>query len=73
MSQFTHWVKTAKPGAQYIYYTGHLARDTGPGGYAGWAAPTANEAWQAYEDLKVHLVQRKLKPGIYQYIAIRAE
>lgn len=72
MSQFTQWLKLSTPGDRFHYYKGHLAYDT-RGGREAWAIWAANEAWQAYEDLKVHLVQRKLGPGCYQYIAIRAE
>lgn len=71
MSQFTTWLEHARRGDRFLYYTGFLAIDT-EHGHTSWVIPIANQAWRASEEGKVHLVQRKLKPYVYQYIAERA-
>lgn len=70
------WIVRASPGDRLTYWRGHLARDV-------WAlgsqmreadrrrlARVGRLAWGLAEDGWVHLVQERLEPGIFAYIAI---
>lgn len=64
---FERWLREAKPGDRRIYFVGYLP-------VAKWrwqVRRAARIAWEAYLDGKVHLVQSKVGPGQYEYIAVR--
>lgn len=71
------WVADAKPGARIVYYTGHLSRDRLPhiDGYSDVVRRKINElgnaAWMLGEENWVHLVQRRVSYGCWDYIAVR--
>jgi hypothetical protein len=58
----------------YVYYTGYIARDradkTKPA-LAHYANTAANAAMDMSDKGKVYLLQRKLRPMQYEYIAIK--
>lgn len=82
--EFNNWLKRSRQGGMCIYHTGFLAVDRfyrifDPS--KGDSAPlligndihaTATSAMNAWEAGKVHLFQRKLHDGVYQYIAMKA-
>lgn len=77
---FREWLKDARPGQVFIYYTGHLTVDRGsvivddsgditiePNADIDELARIAIDAW---DNKRVHLFQRKLHDNEYQYIAM---
>lgn len=75
---FSYWLKTAKSGEKAIYYEGFLMRDREVfircGGFVDNFPPrikAALSAWRAYMNGGVRLVQKKVGPYEYQYIAIK--
>jgi len=76
---FRYWVKTASSGERCLYYNGFLMRDREvflrSGGFTDKFPPSikcAIEAWKAYLNGGVRLVQKKISPYDYQYIAIKS-
>lgn len=71
------WVADAKPGARIVYYTGHLSRDRLPhnDGYSEAVrrkiGELGNAAWMLGNENWVHLVQRRVSMGCWEYIAVR--
>ena len=71
------WVADAQPGDSIIYYTGHLSRDRLPhrDGYADAIrrkiSELGNAAWMLGDENWVHLVQRRVSYGCWDYIAVR--
>jgi hypothetical protein len=71
------WVADAKPGARIVYYTGHLSRDRLPhiDGYSEAVrrkiGELGNAAWKLGEVNWVHLIQRRVSYGCWEYIAVR--
>lgn len=71
------WVADAQPGDSIIYYTGHLSRDRLPhrDGYADAIrrkiGELGNAAWMLGDENWVHLVQRRVSYGCWDYIAAR--
>lgn len=75
---FAAWVKTASPGQACLYHDGDLASDRihdGGKSLQGLKAmkvdalaAVANKAWA---DGLVHLVQTRIGPSHYEYIAVR--
>ena len=74
---FCVWVADAQPGDSIIYYTGHLSRDRLPhrDGYADAIrrkiSELGNAAWMLGDENWVHLVQRRVSYGCWDYIAVR--
>jgi hypothetical protein len=75
--QFQEWLAAAQPGERCIYAVGSLAASIA----AAWQAkhPDAQElrtlqeaTWSAGAKGHVYLVQRRLKPEAFQYLAERA-
>jgi hypothetical protein len=71
------WVADAKPGDRIVYYTGHLSRDRLPHN-DGYSEPVRRRigelgtaAWMLGEENWVHLVQRRVSTGCWDYIAVR--
>lgn len=71
------WVADAQPGDKIVYYTGHLSRDRLPHS-EGYSEPVrrkigelGNAAWMLGEENWVHLVQRRVSTGCWNYIAVR--
>ena len=71
------WVADAQPGDSITYYTGHLSRDRLPhrDGYADAVrrkiSELGNAAWMLGEENWLHLVQRRVSYGCWDYIAVR--
>jgi hypothetical protein len=71
------WVADAKPSARIVYYTGHLSRDRLPhnDGYSEAVrckiGELGNAAWMLGDENWVHLVQRRVIAGCWEYIAVR--
>ena len=71
------WVADAKPGARIVYYTGHLSRDRLPhiDGYSEAVrrkiGELGNAAWMLGDENWMHLVQRRVSYGCWDYIAVR--
>lgn len=58
----------------YVYYTGFIAKDKmdkSKPGLAEYAAAAARAAMDMSDKGKVYLLQRKLRPMQYEYIAIK--
>ena len=82
MDAFRDWIRTARAGQVYIYYTGDLANDRGA--YIDWGDgdhlvfiasgdidAIGTLAYDAFTSNQVHLFQRKIHDNIYQYIAMK--
>jgi hypothetical protein len=71
------WVADAKPGDRIVYFTGHLSRDRLPhnDGYSDAIrrkiAELGTAAWMLGEENWVHLVQRRVSYGCWDYITVR--
>mgnify|MGYP000007524946 CR=1 FL=1 len=71
------WVADAKPGDRIIYYRGHLSRDRMMHN-EGYEEPVrrkigelGNAAWNLGDENWVHLIQRRIGMGAWEYIAVR--
>jgi hypothetical protein len=71
------WVADARPGDRIVYYTGHLSRDR-LAHREGYSEPVrrkigelGNAAWMLGAENWVHLVQRRVSYGCWDYIAVR--
>lgn len=71
------WVADANPGARIVYYTGHLSRDR-QFHSEGYSEPIrrkigelGNCAWMLGDENWVHLIQRRVSVGCWEYIAVR--
>jgi hypothetical protein len=73
---FAGWVGAAAPGDRLEYHRGHLACDIVPvisklpETDRAALKQTAARAWWAAEQRLVHLVQERLGPDLFAYIAI---
>ena len=75
---FAEWLTVAPPGERFEYYRGELGYDaqqrdgnknpTPQAAHAAYAGPTA---YKAYRSGLVHLVQRRLAPHRFAYIAVK--
>ena len=71
------WVADAQAGDSMTYYTGHLSRDRLPHseGYSETVrrkiSELGNAAWMLGEENWVHLVQRRVSYGCWDYLAVR--
>jgi hypothetical protein len=77
VTEFQEWMAAAQPGERIAYARGLLAASIA----AAWAAehPDAQTlsalqeaTWRAGAKRHVYLVQRRLKPGAFEYLAERA-
>lgn len=59
------------PGQSVVYHTGSLMFDKLRGAHFQTVFGVAKIAWDAYEKGEVTLVQHKLAPLVYEYIAIK--
>lgn len=80
LEEFRDWIETARTGQIFIYHTGFLAVDRGNivnFGDADIVLPNepvntlATLAINGFDAGKLHLFQRKLHDGVYQYIAMK--
>lgn len=80
VKHFEAWVASASPGDTYVYYQGFLCHDRSYTVWVGRVQETLyNEpthsvglaAKAAYEAGKVHLLQRRVGPEDFEYLAIR--
>ncbi len=71
------WVADAKPGDRLVYYTGYLSRDRLPHseGYdermRRKLGELGNAAWALGDENWLHLVQRRVSYGCWDYIVVR--
>ena len=68
LTSFQRWLGCANPGDSHVYHRGmHLQNSAGAKLIQGC------EAWRAYEEGKVYLVQRRCadRPLFFEYLAIR--
>ena len=72
-TEFDRWLYRSRPGDRRNYHTGFLLLDrVGDSlGNRKQLHDEASSAWFAYLQSQVHLIQRKLDDGIYEYIAER--
>ena len=71
------WVADARSGDSITYYTGHLSRDR-LAHREGYSEPVrrkigelGNAAWMLGAENWVHLIQRRVAMGCWEYIAVR--
>ena len=70
------WLARATPGERIVYWRGYLARDTWenrPGlsdAECHRLRMVARRAWLMSATGQVHLVQQRVAPGVFDYIAI---
>ena len=71
------WVADAKPGASIVSHRGHLSRDRQMHS-EGYPEPVrrkigeiGNCAWKLGEENWLHLIQRRIGYGCWEYIAVR--
>ena len=71
------WVADAQPGDRIVYYRGHLSRDRQAHG-EGYPEPLrrkigeiGNCAWMLGDEHWVHLIQKRIGYGCWEYIAVR--
>lgn len=55
-------------GQSYVYFTGHIADDNNP--YKRAAYDIAEFAYYLYENGRIHLFQKKIDDGMFDYIAV---
>src|SRR5262245_19529972 len=76
-TEFQEWLAAAQPGERIAYATGLLATSI----HAAWLAehPDAQKlsalqeaTWRAGAKSHVYLVQRRVKPGAFEYLAERS-
>ena len=68
------FVETSQPYDAYVYYTGFIAKDREDKSkpeLARYVQQVARAAMEMSDKGKIFLVQRKLRPMQYEYIAIR--
>lgn len=81
LEEFQDWIRNARTGKIYIYYTGHLAVDRGTIIDNGTDTPVfipvvpvhelGKAAIDAFDAGRIHLFQRKLHDNVFQYIAMK--
>lgn len=81
MGEVYRFLASLPRGHRVVYYTGFLMTDTRRWVQIGkewglWAdnppiKAIRDDAWRAYEEGIVLLTQRKVAPGVYDYIATR--
>jgi hypothetical protein len=62
---------TMQPGERLIYHVGSLMYDRIRGPAFGTVHGAAQAAWEAHTRGEVTLVQHKVGPNVYEYIAIK--
>lgn len=72
---FCTWVGRAAPGDVLEYHRGYLGLDTQAGALTvterrALRALARRAAW-AFDEGLVHLVQRRIAPGVFAYLAVR--
>lgn len=65
-AEFERWVDDAPAGEAKAYHKGNLAAAR-----SLRFVPLADVAWAAHEDGWVELVQARIKPGTYLYLAVK--
>lgn len=81
LEEFYDWINTATTGQVYLYHTGFLAQDRGTIIDVGSDMPLfipngdiheiGKLAIDAFNTKRVHLFQRKIHDGVYEYIAMK--
>ena len=75
--EFVNWLGLARPGERMVYAKGFLpiaihTADLNRDPNAPKLEAVQRATWKAYERGMVHLVQRRLRPGEFEYRAVRA-
>lgn len=68
---FLSALSAARKGEKIIYHTGWLMTDRRFGPTFDRVHAVATAAMEAWNDARVHLVQRRLGPNVYEYIAVK--
>jgi hypothetical protein len=75
--ELVNWLGSASPGERIVYARGFLVvavhtadLNRHPDAPALWAVQEA--AWKAHQRCMVHLVQRRLGPAEFEYLAVKA-
>ena len=80
ITQFDRWFRSAKAGSAFIYHEGYLPVDKAHSVFmhgSWWQQPRgevdviAATAWLEYLNGKLELVQRRVAPQHFQYIAVK--
>jgi hypothetical protein len=71
--QFLSQLATAKPGEYVVYHTGNLLYDRENGPEFQNVNAVAVAAYEAYDEARVTLVQKRIAPHVCAYIAIKLE
>lgn len=70
-TEFEDQVRTMKPGEKIRYHVGSLVHDREHSPDFGKVGMVAHAALMACEEGKVHLVQRRVRHGEYEYFAVK--
>lgn len=73
-AQFTANLRRIKPGESFVYHVGLLMYERCQSvNYNGWRAidELGKAAWEAHEQRKASLTQRRIEDGVCAYIATR--
>lgn len=62
---FNHWLINGPKGSKFVYHIGFLAN------VPSRARREANDAWNAYQEGLVELVQKRIADGQYLYMAVK--
>jgi hypothetical protein len=71
--QFLTELATAKPNEWVVYHTGNLLYDSQFGEDVPAVKAVAVAAMEAWDETRVHLVQKRVSPGVCAYIAIKRD
>jgi hypothetical protein len=70
LNDFMHWANTSQRGSRRVYHTGFLCNDRERKGEdRDELSLLADMALALCEDRKVHLFQRRVAPGCFEYCA----
>ena len=69
--QFLSDVATAKPGEKIVYHYGLLMLNRQIGDNAKAVSAVAEAAYEAWDECRVHLLQKRIAPGVCAYIAVK--
>jgi hypothetical protein len=78
-TELKEWLKKSYPGAKSVYWTGNLLTQTSAGKKASVErqleamriSAIRDLAYQEYAAGRAELVQRRVAPGVFEYIIIR--
>ena len=71
IEDFENWREFAGPKSHYTYYVGHILADRGHLRLRDTAEQVARHVYKFYEAGEITLVQQRVAPDNYRYMAIR--